>query len=408
MDYNDEFGDDTLPKRKDPKYIRIEKFKPYELTHCMVFEMACRNEDVRKSIELIAMIEEVLKVEYRIKPDNNEGSLDQYRTLGKDVTEVSAEEYETLNKKKQQFLKTYQEGIRILKSKYYIHYDQNAVNIPEIENPFKKDVAGISIEEFEAEFSDALSSPMMKHIAGKIGEFLSDDGSYSSYKSDHNIYDGFVTARGIEPKCTTFNISSINSHFQRKVYDTNQINVALNMSLEEDELVEYIKHIKKTLSDENTKDLKSPNKLFGKDTSKAQKTDNFPVTQTSAKLADMFFVYDYITARLKEDEYCSQLMTDEYNENKNNVKNSTKYTSRDKAIQLEALKEEYDENQSTTKVKEILEDFDESIEGINFKGSAASKRYYSLKPYIEECRYPEFLTGESVIEDTEDEDDSKK
>ena len=26
-----------------------------------------------------------------------------------------------------------------------------------------------------------------------------------------------------------------------------------------------------------------------------------------------------------------------------------------------------------------------------------------LKPYIEECRYPEFLTGESIIEDTEDE-----
>lgn len=54
MDYNDELEENELPKRTDDRYKRIEKFKPYELTHCIVFEMAGRNEEVRKLIQDIS------------------------------------------------------------------------------------------------------------------------------------------------------------------------------------------------------------------------------------------------------------------------------------------------------------------------------------------------------------------
>lgn len=408
MDYNNEFEENTFPKRTENRYERIENFKPYELTHCIVFEMAVRNKDVRDSIQILAMIEDVLKIKYRIKQDNtNETpSFLDIELDNENVIEVDSEEYYKLEEKRRNFEETFKEGVNILKNKYYIHYDQKAVNIPEIENPFKeKDFSGMSLEDIEEEFSDALRSPMMKHVSGAIGKFLHGE-EYSLYKSDHNIYEGFVTARGIYPEAKTFNISSINTYFQRKIFDTNQTNVALNMSLPEEELVAYIKHIKKTLSNENSKELKSPNKLLGKEVKDAEKTANYPKKPTAKKLADMFFVYDYVIEKLKEHEYCMQLMADEYNENKKNIKNSKEYTTKEKKIQLQELLAEYEENKVTVKVEDIFKDFDDPIEGINFKSSTASNYYYALKPYIYDCRYPEFLTGESIIEDTEDENNT--
>lgn len=399
----DEFGENQLPKRADTKYTRIENFKPYELTHCIIFEMAGRNKEVRNTIQILAMTEEVLKIEYRVKPDNDEEYVDLYKLLGKkDLIEVSEKEYEELEKKRLHFSKTFIDGINILKNEYYIHYDQNKVNIPEIENPFKeKDFEGMSFEEIHEDFSDALCSPMMKHISGAIGKFLHGE-EYPLYKSDHNIYEGFVTARGINPRCKTFDISNINTHFQRKIYDTNQINVALNMSLPEDELVEYIKHIKKTLSDKKSKRLKSPNKLLGKEVKDAEKTANYPKKPTTKKLADMFFVYDYVTTKLEELTSDSQLMIDEYNEEKENIEKSTEYTTREKKIQLQALLEVHEKNKTPKRIENIFKDFDEPMEGIDFKSSTASNYYYALKPYIEELRYSEFLTGESIIENDEE------
>ena len=58
-------------------------------------------------------------------------------------------------------------------------------------------------------------------------------------------------------------------------------------------------------------------------------------------------------------------------------------------------------------MEDIFKDFDEPMENINFKGSTASNYYYALKPYIEECRYPEFLTGESIIKDEEENEEQK-
>ena len=302
MDYNNEFEDSTFPKRTDDRYKIIENFKPYELTHCIVFEMAVRNKDVRNSIQILTMIEDVLKIKYRIKQDNTSEapSFLDIELDNENVIEVNSEEYYKLEEKRRNYEETFKEGVDILKNKYYIHYNQKAVNIPEIENPFKdKDLSGMSFEDIEKEFLDALRSPIMKHLSGSIGKFLYGE-EYLHYKSDHNIYEGFVTARGIYPETKTFNISSINTYFQRKIFDTNQTNITLNMSLPEEELVAYIKHIKKTLSDENTKELKSPNKLLGRDIQEVKKTKHYPKKQTAKKLADMFFVYDYVTARIDE------------------------------------------------------------------------------------------------------------
>lgn len=392
MDYDEEY-DDYLPKRTDDIYQEIADFEEYELTHCVMFEMIVRNIDVKQILHNLKDIKLTQNQSYEmIKPDIE--VLNTSQTI-KSKVELS----ESTLVKYREYKSIYENLIKILKDKYYLHFDQNAVNIPEIENPFKeKDFTGMSLNEIKDEFSDALNSPMMKHLSGGIGKYLHRD-EYPHYKSDHNVYKGFVTARGIESRCKTFNISSINTYFRRKIVDNNQTNVILNMSLPEEELVAYVKHIKRTLSSDNSKKLKSAENLLGKETKKANKTANFPKKPTATKIADMFFVYDYVTTRLKEDEDCINLMNDEYSEKRDDIKNNPSYTTNQKKIQLQALREEYDENQTNIKIEDIFKDFDEPIENINFKGSTTSNYYYALKPYIEECRYPEFLTGESIIED---------
>ena len=396
MDCNNELEENELPKRTDSRYKRIEKFESYELTHCIIFEMATRNKDVRELIKDIANIKLVQDNTRKFINPNIDSLFDPLNNENKNKIPES-----TL-KKYYEYESLYGQLIEHLKNKYYIHYDQNKVSIPEIENPFKeKDFNGMAFEEIKEEFFDALRSPMMKHISGDIGKFLHGE-AYPHYKSDHNIYEGFVTARGIETRCKTFNISNINTYFQRKIYDTNQINVALNMTLPEDELVEYIKHIKRTLSDEKSNKLKSPNNLLGREVKDAERTSNYPKKPTTKKLADMFFVYDYVTAKLEELTSDSQLMIDEYNEEKENIEKSTEYTTREKKIQLQALLEVHEKNKTPIRVESVFKNFDKPIEGIDFKSSTASNYYYALKPYIEELRYSEFLTGESIIENDEE------
>ena len=150
-----------------------------------------------------------------------------------------------------------------------------------------------------------------------------------------------------------------------------------------------------------SKRLKSPNKLLGKEVKNAEKTANYPKKPTTKKLADMFFVYDYVTTKLEELTSDSQLMINEYEEEKENIEKSTEYTTREKKIQLQVLLEVHEKNKTPKRIENIFKNFDEPIEGIDFKSSTASNYYYALKPYIEEPRYSEFLTGESIIENEE-------
>jgi len=379
MDYKYDDVEDIFPKRTDDVYKKIEKYEPYELTHCIVFEMAVRNKDVKEILSKLKMIKSLQDAVMKFNNDIDEFIVGKNR------------EHKII----------YENLIGELKDRYYLYYDQSAINIPQIENPFKKAIVGMSIEEYEEELSDAFKSPIMKHLSSIIGEYLSEDERNSYYKSNHNIYNGFTIAQGIDRNSDTFNISSINTHFQRKIYDTNQINISLNMSLSEDEILAYIKHIKNTLEKDDDNGLKTPNALLGKDTEGATKTTNYPKKQNAIKLADMFFVYDYVTDKLTENEDSIKLIEEEYNENKNNVKNSSSYTTKEKNIQYQVLKDEYEENKTTVNIEKIFNDFNTPSENINFKSSTASNYYYALKPYIEECRYPEFLTGESIIEDEE-------
>jgi hypothetical protein len=260
----------------------------------------------------------------------------------------------------------------ILKEKYLIYYNQNIdINIDDLiilDEHFINDTSGLN-------------------------ELLPSDYKVPSYYYNKTYNEEVIISQGIFQDDNDYIINKITSNFKRNIYDANQIDVPLNIFLPEEELIEHIKFLKK-----NEKKIKSPNKLLDKNIQESKKVKNYPKKQTAIKLADMFFVYDYVTALLKEDEYCNNLMLNEYIENKNRVKKSKSYTIDEKKEQYKTLLEEYEDNKVVTKIQNIFKDFDEKIDNINFKSSTAAKYYYAIKPYIEDHKYPELLTGESVIE----------
>jgi hypothetical protein len=348
------FNNDIFPKRTDPIYGEIEDFQPYELTHCVVYEMAVRNTEIKIKLDKCNQITKIKQqLEKRL----------MHKYFGKHI---------------------YLDRANIVSSKinHYTKLNDNLIN----ELIYKH---LIFPDNFELKDTGLENSLLIEKILEKPSVH---------YPISQTIYDGLKISQGIYEDDSSFDINKIQNNFKRKINDANQVYVSLNTSLSENELVAYIQLIKK-----NAKYIKTPSQLLGKETESAELTKNFPKKPAAAKLADMFFVYDYVTEKLKEHTYCIKLMEDEYNENKNEIKNSTLYTTKDKKIQLQALLEEHEENTITVKVEDIFKKFDNPIENINFKSSTASNYYYALKPYIEECRYPEFLTGESVIEAKETE-----
>lgn len=383
------FDDEILkvPSRNNPRYKEIEKYELYELTHCSIYEMAIRNPDVKKilhDIKAIELIQEPVRkfLGISVKHMNNPKTL----TKSEEGIKKKYDEYETILK----------ELKKRLKEKYFIYYNQSSPDIPVIENPFKKDISSLSIEEQIDEIQNALASPIVKHISSKINNEILTDTKKSDYKYDDNIYDGFSVIRGSEAHANSFNISNINTNFKRKIYDINQTNISINISLPDKEIEAYIKHIRETLFNKNSKQLKSHKSLLGYQTEEAIKTKNYPKNPTASKLADMLFVYDYVCFKLKEHETEEKLMKDEYIQNRKDIEESTEYTRKEKDIQIQNLNDEFAENDVTTKVIEILKNFDKKIKNIDFKSSTASNYYYAIKPYID-GRYPEFLTGESVL-----------
>ena len=50
---------ESLPKRSDDIYKEIESFEEYELTQCVAYEMAIRNDDNLKAIEAQGLRREI-------------------------------------------------------------------------------------------------------------------------------------------------------------------------------------------------------------------------------------------------------------------------------------------------------------------------------------------------------------
>lgn len=228
---------EALPKRSHDIYQEIESFEDYELTQCVAYEMAIRNDDNLKAIEEV--------VQYY--NENNEDISKKYQTIQEKVNRIDC-----------------------------IDWRYNDTRLSNINKIIKKmnDFREKSMENFE---TTSLSTDESK-IEIREGKGYSVYTNLISYGSSHvsnglHILDNFK-----RPK---LNINPLHSR-------SATIELDLNKPLSE--LKAYIIHVKEDL--ENNKDmLKAPIELIGEELQKADSLTN-AVLSKQASLADMFYVYD--------------------------------------------------------------------------------------------------------------------
>jgi len=176
---------------------------------------------------------------------------------------------------------------------------------------------------------------------------------------------------------------------------SNMVNIDINLSLPEEELCAYIKHVKSIVEHRTFEKIpKTPLQMIG-----SLFDEYIPTTssKTISKelLADKFFVYDYISAKLaigKTDE--EELLTQEYDDEIAKIEDMAKrkiYNKETQKVRLKDLREEYHKNlreikDHQIKVCDLFKD-EELLSQINKSDSSASDYYYEMREYIEKLEY---------------------
>jgi len=176
--------------------------------------------------------------------------------------------------------------------------------------------------------------------------------------------------------------------------NSNIVSIDINLSLPAAELCAYINGLKKAIKGNS---LPSPIHFLC-DTTECSNSNTSRNNTPKKNLADKFFVYDYVTAKLLlASNSEKEQLKNEYEINIKDLDNTLYSDERKRKLKRE-LREEY-ENELTeikkyeTSVVELFKDEDLLSQIGSKSASTARDYYYSIKPYIEEMKYKTLVTG---------------
>ena len=324
-----------LPSRSDEIYKEIESFEDYEFSNNIAYEMMIRNSDFIKDRYVLT----VKCVTFRIMIEEEE-----YEIIMKEIDK----DFLKLNEREKAI--HYKELILMYVDKYGISYN-------DMMNCYNKEYLFLH-----------------NSLQYKIGNKNIEYDLPKDYKitPDDNITLEYELAFK-RPKIQIKNFSKITQ-------------ISLNLSLPKNELLEYISKIK-DIADNG--DIKAPIELLGENLQKAE--CNFKQNKKK-RYADMFFIYDYVSARLETIHHYNKEARREYDNEVFEINNNPSLTRKYKQIQLSEAKTKYLQNTIDTKITDIFNE-DELISQLQLTGNSISKLYYIIKPYIEEAKYKELITG---------------
>lgn len=187
----------------------------------------------------------------------------------------------------------------------------------------------------------------------------------------------------IEKKETDLLETKINVHLSRpklRFRQTKRAVLKLNFALPKEELIAYIEKIKDEYDKDNSL-IKSSLELLGKE---FEKTKSKKINKS--KIADKFFIYDYVTVMQEQIKEDNEFKYEEYNEQIQEINSNPYITPKDRKIQLKELKREFEENTNIRK-NEIFEDIEK------FTSATTKRYYYDIKPFIDDFKYKELITG---------------
>lgn len=276
-----------IPHRKHLRYREIEQFKDYEMTYCIVNEMAIRNIRVSKLIRVFHKLAS--------HQDHKNKKYSEYELILQSNTNLDEE----LKNKYTEYLKTcniyskkhiIDKIFTILKEEYMVsplqcrveelHYDPNYNKYTTLQD-FNSDSEHIqSILNGEVKLNTN-HFYMHKHVR-------ENDNAYVPKKED-----GFILEQKKYNKSHNFEYSIIKPSFSRNIIDNNVTTLSINFSLPKEEILAYISHIKDALySNKQDRRIKTPEEL----TRNQIYLSSFTKLNKS-EIANYFFIYDFVTKR---------------------------------------------------------------------------------------------------------------
>lgn len=401
-----------LPKRSDDIYKEIESFADYELTQCVAYEMAVRNNEVVKLYESLDLFTEYTHTDKQAMVDSivdtvlpdYDGSkqVKLLGTYGIDTVNVTFYNIEKMLCKN----KNFKRGSAIV-------YRPENTKITNILNKDELDI--VCTNEINSYNNESWVSDERKIYTKD--DFLS-FGNCLEYpfceESD------LIIKKALKRK-QIINIENKFSRPKLEVEFTSIVNVEINMALPTEEIIAYIKKLKDEYNiyeadvDEDSKKIimhpKTPLDLYACSTYKSEYDENTkgmifkqitrefqqsgkPPKKKSERWADMFFIYDYVKAR---QNYIQKQNKSNEAELEAEIENIKKYhIGIDRKKRVAFAKAEYLENIINTKITDIFKE-DELTKILELKADNISKLYYAIKPYIDDLKYKELITGVSTI-----------
>lgn len=286
-----------LPRRSDDNYTIIPSYEEYELTHCISYEMAIRNNEVSNILEILRsltlfhreLFKEIYYNDYsevKLNPilqDKLEEILIHFN-ITLDINLNSSTNKETFDN----ISKILSEYTTSLRDDYFLVHDRNEI-IPE----------GMEEDEITKELHHYENDPeLSKHMSTVIDNSLKSD---KYYKDNYDIQDGYAIYQGGYENSNSFDLNKIFPNFKRPMREFNQTQVAFNMSLPKDEIIAYISKIKDDYDKKNNSYKTLNQLLYGNDTRSEDKLEH----KQKEKYADDFFIYDYYTQ--SDEEYEKKL-----------------------------------------------------------------------------------------------------
>ena len=368
---------ENLPNRNDDIYKEIESFEDYEFTQCIAYEMAIRNEEVKKIQENITILSKNLSSEFQNIRDDDSHPFNiefekqynewfEYQDCKFDDDEDKPEpSYEKIFCNQNNTFIDIQNLSQILVNNYWIFYQYNLRG--DSNHPLIK-------------FFEIIEKLKREHLVGKIdtitvnknGDFIKKVSSISEQNEHLEIN---IT------KLFNINITKNKLFIPREL--NKEISIPLNLQLPKNDLIAYISKIKDEYDKDNSI-IKTPLELIGMEFKKSN-------TKISKKLmADMFFVYDYVKVKQIQKKLINENLEMQLNEDIEIIQNSKYDTFKQKKIQINQLKKDYKDNINNEILKDIFSEI--STNGIIEAGTAKTY-YFTIKPFIDDCKYKELITG---------------
>ena len=256
-----------IPNRGDKQYTDVEKFEKYELTYCIAYEMAIRNDEVIEAIYSFY---------------NNYRNYDIY-----DCFVLSTDDFKKCYNDAQKLMSFYINPLSLyLDYHLFTNINKDIKELKEYDNKTNsnflthrlKRILYTPIQDYYHEEIDPLKKIVIYKQTPLYTEFIS---HLREDEEEMRIHHNSITPNYSRPLTLSFN-------------DIKERNIVLNLALPTSELVDFIEKVKSEY-DKNQSIIKNVHQLLNKDLNPI--STKLPNIQN--RYSDMFFCYDCYKLGLK-------------------------------------------------------------------------------------------------------------